>query len=466
MAVALSSLMKFLKGRSENPEAGHVSVAILVFFGVVGFAASSLRVVSAQAGAGNPGFPLTGMTPLTPIRSHLELDSHGVLKKIHYASVAQPDAVSQCRLENPSDQIAAEIRRLSDRVLDSIQKVKQVTQSDRCGSLGDRLKDSRNQYLALMQKTYINDTLAKEREQLGVAPTPTPKPTGPSQDQINEATRRASVIANMVTTANDVYSSDCLSDVDQKKVVQRLIGQTLSLSGLLMGGWSGIATAATGQIMGQLPIFKDPTMTAIEAFTAYQKNSAMESSLCLMRELHKMSCVVFSDPKDMVVGGIDYNFKSGVTAQTKGNFERLSKIYPLGGAEQRILQSAILNRDKLTTYDTLNEYCIAENETMRRDLFSDNSIHPLGVHRAFLELRRVCEQVKSFDFKFDDRTPISQVNESLRLLSVYAATVERSPTEWSHMARTSKSMNLFSDFLTSLGPLRETHQGNTSRMNF
>ncbi len=405
------------------------------------------------------------------VRSKIEFVSDGKVPKIRVADLSIPDSITFCPVDTMPADLATMVAELANKVSSLVSQIKD-DHGERCAALSSHLQATQSQIGSAYQYQMVAASAISSNT---------------NQDLINQQIQKASAISQMVLTTSDILqnciSKDALSD---QQVIQKLIAQIVTLSGLFMGGWQGIAIATGGQVIGALPLFTGDIDNALKQFKHYNEMNERGSFLCYLRQIRKTSCLLFANEEDQFINGLDLSFKTGPVRTTIETLEQYRKENPATLEDLEMLRRIKLNSVKFmnaftqveslatrgastslspllkTTLDELGTLCKAVQPL--RELI-DSRLADSVIQREISELRSICSRETniiaiSFNRISDIYWQLYSIN------SYYQSIVKEENLEIGKIARTLESMKYFEELKKSVGQYADSNAGNQSRMHF
>lgn len=274
---------------------------------------ASLLIAATQVQAGNPD-SITGDQRILSAPNFLRSDIIFTTKEnsyVNYADISVADPLFSCPLEDPPD-LQVYLDQLKLKVVASVSKIKD-TRGDRCNALQSRVASNTNQISLAMQNQFMMTNFVTANL---------------SQTLINRNTQQGMALNSLVLTLSDMVALQCIQSIDDKVAIQKLLGQVVMLSGLFMGGWTGIGLAMGGQILGNIPFFHNDVDQALEMLQLYDEKNRRADFLCIYRQMMKMTVLLFSDQNDIIIHGLDLSFQSGQTLTTMNSLASYRKKHP------------------------------------------------------------------------------------------------------------------------------------------
>ncbi len=312
---------------------------------------------------------------------------------IQYANISTSDPLSSCPLDSMPPELSLAVKELVTKVRDSVSNIKK-TRGDQCSALNDRMKASQSQLSDAMKYQFIANASIS---------------ASATQSLINTQTQQAGALNMLVLTASDMMQRECITSISDKVVIQKLIGQIMTITGLFMGGWQGILIASGGQLFGNIPIFRDEIDKALEVFQKYDEINERGSFLCLYRQMQKTSCLLFATEKDLIINGLDTTFKTGPAFTTEQSIEKIKEKAPdlledikelreIGSSADLFLsqmkEAKDLTLQSYSLFDTLQAWCIQRKIS---ELKAPDA-HPPFIKTAITSIQLTCNKINSFNW--------------------------------------------------------------------
>ncbi len=405
------------------------------------------------------------------VRSKVELSEHGYAKKIKVADLSIPDAISGCPVDTMPVELNTVVTELTNKVESLVSSMKNH-QGDRCSALSDRLQVSQN----LVGNAYQYQFLAKGNET-----------SSSNQDAINLNTQQAKAVNQLLMTTSDILqncvSKDTLND---QQVIQKLVAQIVTLTGLFMGGWEGIAIATGGQIIGSIPLFTGDIEHALKQFNHYNEMNERGSFLCYLRQIRKTSCLLFADKSDQFINGLDLSFQSGPAKTTLDSIEQFKKDDAKAVADLELLRRIKIKSDAYmvaftqvetqstrtalptlstafkNSLDELDHLCHAVQPL---EPLSDPRVAEPSIQEEIEKTQRICNHDRhlgSLSF-----TQLSDLYWQLySISSYYQSLIQSESTTIGKIGRTIESLHYFIDLKKSLTQYSDSNAGNQTRIHF
>lgn len=387
-----------------------------------------------------------------------------------FASIAIADPVKKCPLESLPEDLASIVDQLTLRVRESVAKIK-AARGSHCTALANRLTASQAQLGVALKNQYTSKP-----------PIGSPATTAPSyQDSINTQTQRAGATNQLVLTVSDLVQRECLSSIDDRIVIQRLVGQIVTLGGLFWGGWQGIIAAVGGQLFGNLPIFTDEMDAVLKAFRQYDEKTERGSFLCLFRQMQKTSCSLFSKPEDTLIAGFDLTFGSGPALITLNSIEEIKKTAPKEFHDAVELHKIQKNfapfLSLIEQQENLLNGSIEAVQELRQactqyppEAFQSKGSHPPQLETSLTTLIATCDAFNTFRWAnptSEDFGPRQdEIFWSLLSLSSYYEQLRKTDTELSKIVQTYESLVYFQNLKSTFEEYQDPAAGNQTRLTY
>ncbi len=406
------------------------------------------------------------------IQSKIEFNDQGSVEKIRIADLSTADSLDKCPVDTMPADLGAMVNELTSKVGALVSKIKD-DQGDHCSALNNRIQATQSQVGAAFQYQLIAGNSFTN--------------ASVSQDFINQQTQRAAAINQLVLTTSDILqnciSKDTLSD---QQVIQKLIAQVVTLSGLFMGGWQGIAIATGGQVIGALPLFTGDLDNALRQFKYFNEMNERGTFLCYLRQIRKTSCLLFANEDDQYINGLDLSFKTGPVRTTIESIERYKASDPQAVEDLEMLYRVNSESDAFMAVFSQIEPPKTHHRLASRSPSLKSSLDALEIF---------CRQAQPLNPLKDSRlgTPIAQSHmqalfnvcapgndlSSLSYLQVsklywdfysvtsfYRNLVNTGSTEVSKIGQTLESMRYFEKLKKSFSQYSNSNAGNQMRINF
>jgi hypothetical protein len=388
---------------------------------------------------------------------------------IRYADVSEADPLSVCPLEEMPLSIKTATTQLVSKMADAVSKIKDA-RGQKCSKLQDRIDATATQLGTAMQYQFIAARAI---------------PSTADQNAINAQTRQASAVNTLLLTASDMFHRDCINTIDEKVVIQKLVGQVVTLSGLFMGGWQGLSIAAGGQLIGNLPLFRDDVDKALELLQKYQEKEARGSFLCMYRQMQKMSVLLFANSDNKVLSGLDLSFSTGAVKTTIDSMATIQKESPDLLLDVSMLREIYVHSEPLVQD-------LTESDAIRASVFPlfgkvKNWCHNVDVGllkapeqhlergreelaRALGSLHGICEAMNAFNWKVHTEPQMSdlllEVYWNLSTIrGYYSRLLDDDVSGLGKIVKTNESMRYFEELKKSMEDYRSS-SGNQVRLNY
>lgn len=415
-----------------------------------------------------------------PIRSKIDF-SDPLHPKFDFADISASDPFEgACPLDKLPEGMKKAADQLVEKVRESVSRIK-TTRSSNCNQLKADMTSSQTQL-----QTALNNQLIGAN----------PGTANPSQDLINSTTQKASALNQLVLTVSNLSQSSCINSTEDKIAIQKLFGQLVTFAGLIYGNWQGLAVAMGGQVVGNIPIFRDRVDRALQLFQKYDEKMEQREFLCLFRQMQKTECLMFADPKINVINGIDLSFQQGATHTTQESIRKIEKDSPQTLRDIQLLwtlhdkargfsekgrafvghkaEVAAGEAEKksddsvMDAFDELKPWC----EKTDWKLLEEPERHPERIKTALEGIRDTCNQVKHVDYWTLIQTQnlsalIEKSYWQVRTLRDYYEEVRNhSLSPLGTVAATWESLKYFENYSASMIKARDPSQGSQDRINF
>ena len=435
----------------------------LYLFGMDPAGAMTKATVPAIIGRTAQGTSLTTQSELV---SHITHFSDSRPAEIHLATVSAADPLQSCPIDTMPPELQLAVDQIVSKARGAISNIRD-SQGDRCAALEKRLLTSQAQIGDALKYQFIaSNSIASNA----------------SQVQINTQTQQAAAVNQFILTASDLLQTSCISAIDDRVVIQKLIGQITTLTGLFMGGWQGIAIAAGGQFIGNVPIFKSEIDGALELFQRYDEKKERGSFLCLFRQMKKTSCLLFSSDSDEIVNGLDLSFRTGAPQTTQQSLEGyrsensallddIQLLRDISISSDSLMKSleetGVLSQGSPKAFDQVLHWC----QNTRTSSLSQISLYPQTIPLALNQITETCEALKSFLFHtYSQGDYIKVLNyfySNLYAVSEYYQSLKKDPTSMmGKWVGTWESQKYFEGFRQSVAQYRQSASGNQARINY
>ena len=385
---------------------------------------------------------------------------------IHFSDVSRADPITACPLESLPPDLDLAMSQLVTKIRGSVSNIK-ATRTANCAQLQDRFQNSQGQ---------ISEAL-KFQFMAGGSITP-----DSNQDKINAQTRQAGAVNLLILTASDMIHQECISSIDDRIVIQKLIGQVITLSGLFAGGWQGILTATGGQLLGNLPLFKDEVENALKVFQKYDEVNERGSFLCLFRQMQKTSCFLFTDESNFIINGLDLTFKTGPSSTTLDSIKKIRTDLPNQLNDLKILKhlqdksddylshiekTQNLSHAYLESFHYLRKWCNDHSlfGLMEKDLFL------ASIYANIRSLQQTCNQLNQFEWtsRTESEVVTTLVDSYWNISTLrhyYLSILKDQKSNLGKIASTWESFLYFEGLKSSADEYRDSTSGNQKRLNY
>jgi hypothetical protein len=394
------------------------------------------------------------------------LPGQEIAPQIQYANVSVADPLNTCPLQSCPKDISTVVDQLVARIRESTSALK-ATRTERCVALQKHLDSSQLQLSDALKNQFLTSNT------LGTRST--------SQDMINQEVQQATALNQLLLTAADMVKGECIESMDDRVVIQRLTGEAITLGGLFLGGWPGIATAATAQILGNFPFFRDDLDKALGVFQKYDEVNERGSFLCWHRQMRKTACLLFASSRFSSIQGLDMTFSTGPGRTTLDSMKQIEEHS--ANELEDILLLREMKQNSQNIFAALENRVLKENEVfevfhsfqswcLRIPLgkFKSPELHPAEVRTALDSLQTQCNQLNHFRWPGRTITDFSNLLiiaylDLLTLKSYQESLLKNTGTQLSRISSTLESMNYFNGLKSSLGSYY-SFAGNQFRMNY
>ena len=409
---------------------------------------------------------VTALTTHTDLVAHITHFSDSRPAEIHLASVSTADPLQSCPIDTMPPELQLAVDQIVSKARGAISNIRD-SQGDRCAALEKRLLTSQAQIGDALKYQFIASNAIASNA---------------SQVQINSQTQQAAAVNQFILTASDLLQTSCISSIDDRVVIQKLIGQITTLTGLFMGGWQGIAIAAGGQFIGNVPIFKSEIDGALELFQHYDEKKERGSFLCLFRQMKKTSCLLFSKDTDEIVNGLDMSFKSGAPQTTQQSLESYRTENPALLSDIQLLREIATSSDSLMrsleetgvlsqgspkVFDQVLHWC----QTTKTNALTQLELYPSVIPVALNQMTETCESLRSFLFHtYTQNDYVKVLNyfySNLYAVSEFYQSLKKDPNSMlGKWVGTWESQKYFEGFRDSVAQYRQSSSGNQARINY
>jgi hypothetical protein len=382
-----------------------------------------------------------------------------------FASVSAPDSLNKCPLESFPTDLASIVDQLTLKIRNTVAKIK-ATRGSHCTALANNLNAN---------QTQLSDALKKQI----AAPAPANGTT--NQSAINAQTQSAGATNQLLLTVTDLVQKDCLSSVDDRVVIQRLVGQVITLGGFFLGGWQGILTAVGGQLIANLPIFTDELDAVLKLFNKYDEQTERGTFLCFYRQMQKTSCSLFSKPHDDIIEGFDLTLGSGPALTTTQSIEEIKRNNPAALHDAIELYGIHKNFEPFLTLmerdESLKDGSIEGIQALRQacilktpEAFQAEGTHPTSLTDSLRSLIATCEELKLYQWTVPTSSDFArdqgQIFWNALALSDYYEQIRKGETELSTITQTYESLIYFQTLQKNFEEFRDPTTGSQARMNY
>ncbi|MEO5970835.1 MAG: hypothetical protein ABIQ95_12985 [Bdellovibrionia bacterium] len=391
-----------------------------------------------------------------------------------FASIATADPLKKCPLESFPADLASIVDQLTLKVRNSVAKIK-ATRGGHCTALADKLSTDQAQLSAALKSQLAAGNAAPSSGTPAAAPIPS------SQDLINAQTKNAGATSQLILTVSDLVQKDCLSSIDDRIIIQRLVGQIVTLGGLFWGGLPGIMAAVGGQLIGNLPIFKDELDTVLKLFRQYDEKTERGAFLCLYRQMQKTSCSLFSKPEDQIIEGFDLTLGSGPALTTTNSIEEIKSKTPADFHDVVMLHEIHQNFANFLSLmekeDSLKNGSPEAVQELRQvctyhqpEAFQNVAAHPPHLTNSLNSLITTCEKLRTFQWTVPTSSDFvleqGDIFWNVLAVSNYYEQIRKSDTELAKILQTYESLIYFQNLKKNFEEFRDPTTGSQTRLNY
>ena len=398
--------------------------------------------------------------------SHITHYSGSTPSEIHLAHVSTADPLQSCPIDTMPPELQLAVDQIISKVRGAVSRIRD-SQGERCGALEKRLVTSQSQIGEALKNQFVASASI---------------PNNANQVQINSQTQQAAALNQFILTASDLLQTSCIAAIDDRVVIQKLIGQIVTLSGLFMGGWQGIAVAAGGQLVGSIPIFRNEVEGALELFQRYDEKKERGSFLCLFRQMRKTSCLLFSSDSDTVVNGLDLSFKTGAPQTTLRSLEQyqsedpdlmddIKLLWEIRVTSDSIMKSLedsiVLTQGSPRVFDEILHWCQSTNIYPLKS----TEFYPAAIPVAVTQIQNTCQNLRVFSFfaykQSDYLKVLNDLYSQLYAIGEFYQSLKRdTQSMMGKCVGTWESFKYFESFRDSVAQYRKSASGNQARVNY
>lgn len=316
------------------------------------------------------------------------------IPEFHFATAADTDPLKECPMESLPRDLASAVNQLVDKVKANVVDIKSI-QGNRCAALADRLVESKNLMGSAINYQFLTGVVTA------------------NQDQINAGTVRAGALSSLISTAANVVDQNCLGNLDEAVVIQKLIGQVITLSGIFAGGWQGIGLASAGMLITSLPLFKSDIDHTLEMVAKYQEINKRGSFLCLYRQMQRTSCLLFAPHHSEVINGFDLSFKTGPAHDTEEALREIASTerglfllndlkllrHMVRTAESFLIsvKGALFKEANIESFDKLKDWC--RSSAISAVAFQLPDVYPKPILENIYSLYEKCQKIEEWQWE-------------------------------------------------------------------
>jgi hypothetical protein len=430
------------------------------------------RLASQVRSPAKPGAPSTFDVNSEPHPSEdpaynakIDFSSHE-LPLIHYADVSVPDPLQFCPIDDAEQDLKTAINNLVSQVSIEINLIKS-NRATECTNLQNQMSSTQTALNSAVTNQFLSSSAI---------------PPSATQLQINQATQQATAVNSLFLTTSSLLNNNCISRMSKKVVIQKLIGQVITVGGIFAGGWGGVAAAAGGQFFANLPIFLDRIDEAVEALKKDEARKNRISFLCLYRQMLKTSCMIYSTPQNRFINGLDITFKTGpgfTTAEEikqieNKNPELFKDVQTLRDIDQSSktirtqLNQEALQKGSLEAFQSLKTLC---SSSKLEEFHADANYHPRAIVDALNSIREICTNLNQFEYPKELKkaySPSLQVfyDHLQKLIDYYNSLKSDENHIASYIVKTWESQQYLSSLQSSIIKYQNTSSGNLARSNY
>lgn len=407
--------------------------------------------------------------PIDPTKdmlvSNIEHDLKNNHAHVNFGKISMSDLLPICPMETMPTDLAFAVNALVEHVRNSVSKIK-ASQTSSCQVLQDRLSSAQGQISSAINYQFVASANISSNA---------------NQDKINAQTQQANAVNLLVLTASDMMQHQCIDSIDDRIIIQRLLGQVISLGGLLYGGWQGILIATSGQLMVNLPLFRSELDRALEVFQKYDEINERGSFLCLFRQMQKTSCLMFATGTDTVVNGMDMSLQTGPAKTTMDSVDDIKRDAPNILNDITWFREVEVTTEPFVSYmqkpEALSEglskafeefrrWCLANSKLELKNAF----LHPETVHQAHDFLKETCTDLNSYKYptgSADLSKLLVKAQWNLLLVSNYYRDLKKDNSSYvASVAKTWESFQYFQNFKKTVQDYQNPLTGNQRRLNY
>jgi hypothetical protein len=387
---------------------------------------------------------------------------------ITYADVSEQELLKVCPLDTMPEDLKKVVSDLVNYVKVSVQHINDARKNS-CQSLQEQLTQTQNDLsTALSSQYFLSSSMAASS----------------GQSAINAFTRQATAVNKLGIYGSNFLKAGCALDETDKTMIQRLMGQALTLGGLFLGGWQGIGVAGFGQLFASLPLFRNHAEKAQRDLNKYEENNEKLLFLCWYRQVLKVSTLLFMNQNNKIINGIDMSFETGpvkVTLDTLSAMDAddhdslvdvklLSQVVHDADAILKPLESAKgVNRDLWPALNQIKTWCSDNKPENSWHNATLKIVHPPRVEQSFYYVAHKCHALS--DLKYPKAIDLEVVVERfyrslMRVKEYYAQLAKNDQGKLGKMASTWESMKFFEKTEKTMSMYKNSEAGNLLRLNY
>lgn len=387
---------------------------------------------------------------------------------ITYAGIEEKELLKVCPMDTMPDELKKVVSELVNYVKVSVQHINDARKNS-CQSLQDQLTKSQSDLSAALNSQYfLSSSLS----------------SGGSQASINAFTRQATAVNNLGTYSANFLKAGCAFDETDKVMIQRMMGQALTLGGLFLGGWQGIGIAGFGQLFASFPLFRNHAEKAQRDINKFEEHNEKLLFLCWYRQVLKVSSLLFIDQRSKIINGIDMSFETGPVKVTKDTLAHMEEDDPQSLHDIKLLSGLALDADTTLKelesakgthrelWPALNHvksWCAEHTPIQSWQESSLEAEHPNQVEQSFSFIAYTCQAISNLKYpKAKDLEKfVERFYRSLMKIKEYYGQLSKDDTStYGKMASTLESMKFFEKTEKTMSLYRNSEAGNLLRLNY